>query len=736
MSPSPATCSDASQVVAWIQEVFPDELLYTDASGATPEAGQCGPRLTAEAPTAPTARPNVRPNVVTMSELEAPVWMMGFSLPPSYGATDPIGRLATAWMEGRVDDALSGPRFRDAQSDCEYVSGPVRAATVCWVSLPGGLAGDDVSRRVLASIGAVDTLADQAELVTFAAQRLRTDIALSLDTLSPLYSDEALRDTLSNHYTGTPDWFTQALTATDAIDNTQLATFAHAWMRPELARQTVVIRPTDDVRVVMTGDAVEIEDATESTGDADATGTRVAEVAEHDVAQHHRVVRDGGEAVSADVSDVQLAAPTVSYLPNGLTVVVLPHGRVPMVQTALRVAGARSTEARPGLDAWAWDPLGIHFGGFPNRSMTQAQDALSARFWMAEHTDARLIGTTGSAATLDGQLWMLRNFAGSAHTIESTTYRQLRTGRVRLTERRLDDRPKVTVATAQRAHLLGAEHPSTPSFVESRSLGSHAPIGKVKKHVRELWRPSNATLYITGAVDPASTVEQVRRWFGDWSGGAGPSQQRGGPPMRSPTSRAAYIVVNDADEDSTQTRLRMGCRVDPSVGEAAHAVGVEWLRERTWAVLRESDVAAYDPSVRAWHLGAERVVWVEATVAPERAGAGATALDALLSEVQAGPSAEQVTRIGAGLRARWAQRYVDTTDVLDALVRDGADVRTVARSRPEELATVDVSAVATWGAMCAPGAALTVVGPDGDVLVGTPWESVTTPALRLKDLRE
>ena len=369
-----------SQVVEWMQEVFPAETLFSDEDGVEQQTGDCGPRLAEVTAEPPEPAPTETPNTIALSGLEDPVWMFGFSLPPSYGANEPISRLATAWLWGRVDAALDKAKYRDVRTQCEYVPGAQRAAVVCYLTLPNGLSGTEIRERVVQTVGDVGQLESSARLVDFAAQRLRTDIALSLDLLSPLDSDDALRDALSNHYSGSPDWFTLALTATDELDNTQLATFATQWLDPGLWRESVIVRSGQDWQAVMAGEPPEELEL----GEADAGGTRVAEWQQEAAPAHYSSVRTDVVTEEREIARAQLEPAVVQRLDNGMQVIVVPHGQVPMVQTALRVGGAAQTEDSPGLDAWAWDQLGIETHQFPHRSMGVAQDALSARFsmWM------------------------------------------------------------------------------------------------------------------------------------------------------------------------------------------------------------------------------------------------------------------------------------------------------------------------------------------------------------------
>ena len=124
-------------------------------------------------------------------------------------------------------------------------------------------------------------------------------------------------------------------------------------------------------------------------------------------------------------------------------------------------------------------------------------------------------------------------------------------------------RTEVPIVLAEMRERQGAEmrviEATRAAFFKGQPLADRSPIGKVAtleaataesiKAFHDKWyRPDNTVIVVAGDVDPASLVEEIRKWFGDWQAiGKKPPQPDFGEPKAPADNRRASPGANPVD---------------------------------------------------------------------------------------------------------------------------------------------------------------------------------------------
>lgn len=692
-----------SAVQGLVEEHFSEAQLFHDAEGNLAESTPCRGRAGEAASTPPTATPPAEPYTWTAS-IERPVVLVGWAWPAAYASDEPAMRIAAGAIHDQLRATLDTARFAHAESSCQFVPGPERSTLVCAASVPVGLSGERLLSTLAAAPSAVQQLDSAA--IDLAGVRARTDLLIGLDALSPLTSNDALRDVLSNHYTGTPLWFADALTALGEFDADTLRSFLGSWSSPRQAWTAAILPEGADASVLAGADGAETGAGGSPKTDDGATDSRGG----------HRIALPD-EPVEIEPSTPALAAPERRRLPNGVTAIVIPHGLAPVSHTALIVGGGPGAESDLGVDAWAWQLTGFDPSTMPNDSLQAAADLSATHLGFRQLSNGRAMTMGGSVATLDNQLYTLRAFAETTGRVGDTSRQEITTA-VRRSVRRLSDQPSTQAHLARLSHVWGSESPYGLPNLFLADAGSRGGLSKIDRHIKKTWRPGNATVLVVGPVDPAAVHRQIEQWFGDWSDGPDTPQPFEPVIAPVPTARRADVVV--APYRAT-TQLNLACRAPDGSDAAVTDVAAKLLEQWAWRALRESEIGAYDPWVQAERVSASTAVHLGATVPAEHAVAAANAVDSGLSWLANEVSSDDVSRAGGRLRAGWAQHFVTTADVFEAALIHRQDVATYAQTHGILMSRVQADAVKRWAAACRDSAALTLVSPEPVDLSGTPW---------------
>ena len=273
-----------------------------------------------------------------------------------------------------------------------------------------------------------------------------------------------------------------------------------------------------------------------------------------------RTVRAGLVAASLLAASLAQAAPltlpamTRARLGNGLTVLVVPSTRLPLVDFRLvaRVGSVDDPAGKEGLAALTAELL---TQGAAGRSATQiAGDIAFVGGTLAAGAGREQI--TVSCEVLrkdfDTGLALFRDVIASPSFPAEEFQRQRDEALGQIAAQRND--PSTVADLALGPFLLGDSPLAHPVLGSARSVATLTREDVVAFHGRFM-RPDNAVLAVVGDVDPRATVAALEKAFAGWksSGEKRPESYRAVPQLPGRRLR----VIRRAE--ITQTQIRMAC---------------------------------------------------------------------------------------------------------------------------------------------------------------------------------
>lgn len=218
-----------------------------------------------------------------------------------------------------------------------------------------------------------------------------------------------------------------------------------------------------------------------------------------------------------------------SRLDNGIRVVAVRTGAVPLATLSVVIGGGASTDpkGRAGVATMAAD---LAAKGTPTRSAEQiaaALESLGATITAGATPDGSILSVTAPAANLDAVGTILADVVRGANYPEE----EFAIERKRMTDglRVALNNPGAIAAMVAQPLLYGAAPYGGQSGGTPKSL---AAIGRddLVAYRRAWWHPANISVVVTGGIDPAAGSALAARLFGDW--------KADGPAPALPGSRA------------------------------------------------------------------------------------------------------------------------------------------------------------------------------------------------------
>jgi predicted Zn-dependent peptidase len=307
-----------------------------------------------------------------------------------------------------------------------------------------------------------------------------------------------------------------------------------------------------------------------------------------------------GARVSIDTKDI-----VDTTLSNGLRVVVLPHGNVPLVQASLVFGGGSSTLrqgefefATSNIIGAGTDPLQVagqvnwvFIPGFAGLFPSESYPAVTGAQW----SNAWRMDFAAPSGNLDSALWNMRT--------ELDTMKPYLDG-AGMWKSKLEKRLKGNWGDKS-WHMshIASEHlyPNAPGHqgwtwdeVQTAEDFNGSTVSDfIASHVD----PTNATLVIAGNVDAKTAVGLAQGHFGDWQGkdAAKPGWQGKLTMPEMPT--APFRVIIEDDPKKTQTQTDMTCRLNTVDERDRPAVAVlgSLLFNQVFTQLRVKEALSYTP---------------------------------------------------------------------------------------------------------------------------------------------
>ncbi|HYD13950.1 MAG TPA: pitrilysin family protein [Allosphingosinicella sp.] len=207
--------------------------------------------------------------------------------------------------------------------------------------------------------------------------------------------------------------------------------------------------------------------------------------------------------------------PDVQRLANGLTVITVRNGRLPLVTVAL--VSTRGSAADPDNRAGtAGLTAAVMTEGTRTRSAEQidrAVEALGASLSSGAGWDSSQLGITVRTPQLDEALGIIADVARNPALAQAEIDRQ-RTTAIDAVSVSMRDPGEVAGLAAMRA-LYGDTpygHPASGTAASLRAITR----ADVQATWRETWQPRRATLILSGDITPAQARALAQRHFGSW----------------------------------------------------------------------------------------------------------------------------------------------------------------------------------------------------------------------------
>jgi zinc protease len=261
----------------------------------------------------------------------------------------------------------------------------------------------------------------------------------------------------------------------------------------------------------------------------------------------------------------QGALPTFSErrLPNGMRVIVARSSDLPIVSAYVAFGGGAAADPadHPGLAEAMAGLVDNGAAGMTAPQIAAAAESIGASLGAGAGLDSSFalvaapIANAGPAGDLLRAIVRSPEFA--AEELERERRRSL--DRLRVSYRQ----PGVINTLAARRALYGAAPYGSPTAGTPASLAALTREEIAAFH-RRWWRPDNATMVITGAMDAEAGFAMAQRLFGDWTAPAEPLPTltaRAGQPG---APRVIVVDMPQADQAAVSVSLRGIPRNDPA----------------------------------------------------------------------------------------------------------------------------------------------------------------------------
>ena len=658
---------DRSRTAQLVQDALPADLMWVAQDGSRPKQGDCSPRrqVSDEAPTL-TPTPGLgqleRP-------WEQPVLVFGWGLPGGWPG-EAVPNVAAAAVEGRVRAEL-GTVERDLEPSCWVVPRTRSSLLSCWVPLAPGQDAERLLGRVMKRIPWIwaELGPEQQDDLARSVFQEQGRLLRALDERHAV-TPEATRSERYNHLRGSPAFFQETSESILAFGPDAYFDFVKRWLQP---KDVVAVRIGAGPSQVVTSQLL--------TGPPDPP-------------------EPWTDQVPFKVAQPRLRGLEEQTLANGLRVVTLRGGRVPVIRVGLVSPGGLRADVLPDGDPVLWRMLHLGLGQLRGHWYSASRIAGTFGLW-ADGRRHRIVASGGSG-NLDELLYLVR------HAAEESGWVPDKEARITLAQALEEDLAREPRARAARARLdaLAPGHPVGRSWHAAVLGGARdVPTRDLNKRFSSLWSPQGSTLYLVGEFNIADLRTALQQRFGEL-GGKPPVPAE---PVPSPAPPQPSVVFLE-DSSRSQTQVVLSCLVDvdgPAQAELLQGVLQRMLRHE----LRESAIGAYSPwaRIQRWPAGVARLD-LHAEVPPGAAGATIRVLRDRLAWLATDgvPDSWLGPVQGAAVRG-WPARFVGSAQALETLIAFDGDLAAV-RGHADALVAVDGAALGGALASCAGHEAISVVG--------------------------
>ncbi|MBW2255821.1 MAG: insulinase family protein [Deltaproteobacteria bacterium] len=483
---------------------------------------------------------------------------------------------------GGDDRIYTDPVSDQKAVSCGYWANTVNSTVLCFAEL----ADDDVDakkvgREMLDQVSEVwnedVATSEQTSMgerfFNLSRMRFMRDVLLSLDVVSALRG-RAFDIAEWAHYTGRPTYHSDMIMAATEGSLHQAKELAFAHLTRDRA-VTSIMNPIPEEDMVV--------DSSETAFHGTQRGMDIVVQSAVDLDQ----VTTDFIKESTKVPDLSTMREKV--LENGMRVVVMPHGEVPITRIRLLFEGGTSSDA---TGRYVFADRFMDYDDINNTELDPLQIAGEMTFTVAgTYTTANI---TASSRNVDGMMWILRQWVQSIRPYTAGKNDWIRRQKSSLSGSWVVGEPDWFVDHAIGEHW-NPGHPITKvASYEDYDLWKTWGAGEARETLNQIYQPANTTMIIVGRLDPDEALAQAEEYFGGWRAKPGTTVGRY-PPMPPPNpGKSARTLVFD-DPGNSQTSVEYHCPVGPvdPKSRVIYEVMAQVIDDSVWRILREQAGATY-----------------------------------------------------------------------------------------------------------------------------------------------
>ena len=564
-----------------------------------PDPSKRKPRIPWEPDTRPVPPLGTKEIVTEKAPIEKPVAAIGWSLPGGYRSNhldlQLLGNLSSGIIMGGLREVYGGGDINYNESGCFAQPEVLNTTIMCIAEVKNKkIRPEDVIEKMIDQVYKISSPDPESQPFldnefTRARYEFLAQGLLSMDTYATIFAGRADNIGTWAHLTGDPNYYKKSFEQAMSIDMGSIRKLASEYLRRDRVAR-LIVEPLPDEEVDKTSSQSGYIGA--SAGDD--------------------VVRSSDDM--SKVTDAEIAAARVRLdmskmvdftLGNGMRVVVLPHGNVPLVQVGLLLGGGPANFdeglfefATSNVIGAANDPLRVAgqanwatFAGIPGLVPGESRPTLSFSRW----DNAWRMDFAGPSGNLDSALWIIRDeIEKMAPYLDGAgQWKADLEGDLKGAWGRKSWHMSQTVAH----HLYPDAKYRHDWTWDEVQVAKAFDKTTVTSFLDEVVDPSNAVLIITGNVDPEKARGLAQGHFGDWQGRTAEKPGWHGqlPEPTMPTQPFRILVEDDAKK--TQSQTDMTCRLDVDGERDRPAVGVlsSLLFNQVFTTLRVKEALSYTP---------------------------------------------------------------------------------------------------------------------------------------------
>ncbi|MCB9676563.1 MAG: insulinase family protein [Alphaproteobacteria bacterium] len=573
-----------------------------------------------------------------------------------------IANIALAQYFNSSNFRIYREEWRDSDilgSQCFVQAEKINSTLMCLVEVPNKrLNPEQIAEKIVDQIPFIWN-PDLVQIFERSFPRTRQErlvnLLNSVDRVAYHFGGRAEDIVTYAHYTGSPKYHSAAMNQTMTLKMFDVAKLASENLTRDRA-VTVVIDPLPKNEIDNTGGGAGYAGASEGDSVIEANSD-FAKLTDDDVRNAY---------VKPDLSGLR-----EETFENGLEVIILPHGEAPVAYSALVFHGGNLTgEQDRNYFMWAFSDS----NAIKSWQFDDGEDPLQIAGYYSEglRDEYHYYALRHAAGNVDGALWMLREHVDGMAPDVSGKKSFVGNYKGGIKASWTSSRPDWLIGEYMDKH----DYPENPERWDTswEGVGKLLEWGpdQVNESLANLHQPQNATLIITGKIDPDQALENAKKYFGGWQAKSGAVSDTSafGKIATPAMSDGSKILIFD-DPKRTQTQISGSCRLNfDDDKRSAVAVLSSIFFSEVFTRLRVKEGLAYSPVGFAREAaGNAAALGFNSLAVNDGVGRTLEVMKELVRRGEAGEFDEQMVRIHKLREARNSGLESQSTDQIGTRLR-------------------------------------------------------------------